>query len=1152
MSFLDIETTILEMLAAERRPRSTQWITSRTKLPVTRVSDTLLRLHREKRVRRTHGLWEATAAVVKRQGPIGDESTDGGTTTRQVPRNGGLKQLDPSQSRKWADFRKLCLYYAECIRLDERPYISAWQSQFGKTWAALTASVNWRSLSGEQPVSVPLTDDIRTIIQSDRDSREVGSFAVGLAIDVFDAGKNDDAGDRLRGVVPIIIVRIWAEIDGDQVILHPVGRPELNQKWLEQKFRTRDRQRAILDELGVLPTTTEEFEDDEEGISEFLELPSVEQTLDRLFVLTRSMWVEPGDISSLRVDPPLQSVDRPGIYNRVIIVSIPKLKYARRLYGELHRIANEATDEDLDKTALRFLFPNPSLGKLSDQVISGDALTATEPVLLNGDQREAVAAALRSDLTVVTGPPGTGKSTVVQTVLANLALRGRPGLFASRNHQGLEAVEPRINSIVEPDRLMLRPVYPFSESSRRFDWQRMMVELLCRPSRPGILEERDAAVLKVHELVREHRTDEERCIEILDLRDQLAEANKDAKVAREDLPESIKYVDRCEFERAPVASLVRLSNLWQHRLARKGWLARLLRKVSSLWIRYRLRQVSKRDIGDPIRDLLTLAIAQNEQGLGGALDVWANIKEVIERERRAEVLEASLRSGDSFADIQETLNERQSLIEEQTKSALALVAASSGAGITPELRERLAALRAGLANHGDALDDNDPFRRQIAKAFAAAMPELLHHYPLWATSNLSVSKAVPLVPAVFDTVIIDEASQCDVASVIPLLFRARRLMVVGDPQQLPHVTQLSKEADLHVRRRLGVADFAFESWTYRVNSLFDIANSRQHAERVELRSHYRCHPAIASYCNDSFYGKSLWVRTSDNAIRSKFDRSTSLRGCTWTHVDGDAKSAGRGSYSPAEIEAVARELSKLAAQDFPGTVGVVTPFRAQADRLRERLFEKGNTSWPNEWKLLIDTADGFQGDERDLMLFSLVASRNMPSGSQGFLASSPNRFNVAVSRARAVLHVLGDSEWARECGIPYIQELWRRCQAESEASRSIRSELIGPVWEPRFAEALREIGLPVEQQYPAGGYFLDIALVRDGLMLDIEVDGETYHRDPITGYRKIDDVYRDIVLRSLGWTVARFWVYELKEDFDGCVERARRAFERAESESARA
>lgn len=157
----------------------------------------------------------------------------------------------------------------------------------------------------------------------------------------------------------------------------------------------------------------------------------------------------------------------------------------------------------------------------------------------------------------------------------------------------------------------------------------------------------------------------------------------------------------------------------------------------------------------------------------------------------------------------------------------------------------------------------------------------------------------------------------------------------------------------------------------------------------------------------------------------------------------------------------------------------------------------------------------------------------------------PNRFNVAVSRAKLVLHVLGNENWAERCGITFVSDLLRRCREASAkpGGRAIRTDLIGPVWEPRFAEALRRAGLPVEQQYPAGGYYLDIALLRKNLKLDIEVDGEC-HRDVDTGRRRIDDVYRDMVLESLGWEVVRFWVYELREHFDECVERVTALFNR--------
>jgi very-short-patch-repair endonuclease len=133
-------------------------------------------------------------------------------------------------------------------------------------------------------------------------------------------------------------------------------------------------------------------------------------------------------------------------------------------------------------------------------------------------------------------------------------------------------------------------------------------------------------------------------------------------------------------------------------------------------------------------------------------------------------------------------------------------------------------------------------------------------------------------------------------------------------------------------------------------------------------------------------------------------------------------------------------------------------------------------------------------------------------------------------------------------GVPHIRKL---LEASSGASRengyTVREDLIGPVWEPKMAQAIRDIGLPVLQQYPACGRFLDIALIRQGLKLDIEIDGEQ-HRD-ITGRRRLDDLERDETLIAAGWQVQRFWVYQLREDFEGCLRQIRSAWEHTSESS---
>ena len=99
----------------------------------------------------------------------------------------------------------------------------------------------------------------------------------------------------------------------------------------------------------------------------------------------------------------------------------------------------------------------------------------------------------------------------------------------------------------------------------------------------------------------------------------------------------------------------------------------------------------------------------------------------------------------------------------------------------------------------------------------------------------------------------------------------------------------------------------------------------------------------------------------------------------------------------------------------------------------------------------------------------------------------------------------------------------------------MRTELYQSPWEKILAEALQQAGLTVVPQYPIAGRFLDLAILSPRKM-DVEVDGESVHRTA-GGGRKDDDYWRDLQLKSLGWQVCRFWVYELREDLPRCVER---------------
>jgi very-short-patch-repair endonuclease len=504
---------------------------------------------------------------------------------------------------------------------------------------------------------------------------------------------------------------------------------------------------------------------------------------------------------------------------------------------------------------------------------------------------------------------------------------------------------------------------------------------------------------------------------------------------------------------------------------------------------------------------------------------WAEAARVAALVRSCEQRIAQLPRAE---DCNRRMSNAQQGIEEKTGEWMRWAAGGLPNSLAPADREALANLRAGIQNWGP-----DRFGKELKRHF----PLILRPFPLWSVSNLSARSALPLVPALFDLVVVDEASQCDIPSVVPLLARSKRAVFAGDPMQLRHVSTLDAVVDQSLLEQHGLTDAQVQRFTYRVNSAFDLAHdnaSVPDSARVRLDLHFRSHSLIADYCNEAFYEKTLHVVTVTE--RLNIPRGVQP-GIHWTHVPGRLEPGPTGAWCADEVEAVRNELSRLAEGGFRGSVGVVTPFRHQMIRLKDAL--EASDALPREFvertRLQIDTAYGFQGGERDLIIFSLCGGPELPAGGQLFFNKEPNQFNVAVSRARAVLHIVGNQEWALNCGFSYIEKLARRTLPNAGAKRPARPEPYQSPWEKILAEALQQAGVTVIPQYPIAGRFLDLGILSPR-KVDVEVDGESVHRTA-GGGRKDDDYWRDLQLQSLGWRVCRFWVYELREDLPKCVAR---------------
>jgi very-short-patch-repair endonuclease len=272
-------------------------------------------------------------------------------------------------------------------------------------------------------------------------------------------------------------------------------------------------------------------------------------------------------------------------------------------------------------------------------------------------------------------------------------------------------------------------------------------------------------------------------------------------------------------------------------------------------------------------------------------------------------------------------------------------------------------------------------------------------------------------------------------------------------------------------------------------------------------------------------------------------------------VPGRTRRPRSGSaVNEAEAEAVVAELSRLLIeQQYAGTVGVVTPFKAQARVIRDLAYKNSVLAdLLNRAEFESDTADSFQGDEKDVILFSPVAAPGISDGAARFLNRERNRFNVAVTRARASLIVVGDRATARAGNIEYLTALVDYIDnlgvKKPEPKKSpldhghqfpahINLEMVSD-WEKVLYRALYERGIKTQPQWPVEQYSLDLALfVENGTRrLDIEVDGERFYRE-WNGELARRDQIRNQRMIELGWDVQRFWVYEIRDQMSECISR---------------
>ena len=312
------------------------------------------------------------------------------------------------------DLKKLCSYYLQCISLESSSSVSQFlESKYDKEYVVLNglginAQVDSEALS------------LLAKISANRDKKAYLGYPVRVYT-IYGKG-----GIPYKKIAPVFLFHV----DYTNGIVEISWVPSINMEVL--KGYCVGSSDTLANELVSLET--------ELGMNEPDSDAEVDELVLRLTQIRDWGWAEPIDPYSI---PHAQNLSRfaDGIYNRPILISAEKGKYTDGLESELMTLATMPEENYKDTALYSWIKGIPFI------LSSTEIKPLLEVLPLNTEQAQAVDTALRSDLTIVTGPPGTGKSQVVTDLLANIAWNGKSALFSSRNNKAVDVVDIRVNAL---------------------------------------------------------------------------------------------------------------------------------------------------------------------------------------------------------------------------------------------------------------------------------------------------------------------------------------------------------------------------------------------------------------------------------------------------------------------------------------------------------------------------------------------------------------------------------------------------------------------------------------------------------------------------------------------------------------------------------
>ena len=432
-----------------------------------------------------------------------------------------------------------------------------------------------------------------------------------------------------------------------------------------------------------------------------------------------------------------------------------------------------------------------------------------------------------------------------------------------------------------------------------------------------------------------------------------------------------------------------------------------------------------------------------------------------------------------------------------------------------EIQQALNGWRLITKRIGKGTGKNAPKYRRQAREL---MKKCQESVPVWIMTVGQIYENLTPGSNVYDVLIVDEASQCDITS-LSIMMLAKKVIIVGDDSQVSPLGIGVDASRIDGLLNSYIKDIIpnYVLYTART-SLYDIVSQTFHP--LMLKEHFRCVPDIIGFSNMLSYDYKI------HPLRDS--SSTNLHPAVIPYPVAGQRNI-RKRVNEIEADAVTllidRCLSDPAYEDK--TFGVISMMGDEQARLiRSKVGMEPSVM--ERHQLLFGTPAQFQGDERDVIILSLVDSpsdssrrRTVHKSGQGVDNSFKKRFNVAASRAKDQVWIIHSLDMEKDLKDGDIRKSLLAYAANPMAflpEESRNEPVMKSPLEEAVSRSLEGHGYEIRDHWRAGSYFIDIVVIDGNNKVAVECDGERWdsREDKV-----FEDMERQTILERVGWRFVR-------------------------------